>query len=104
MSPEELREHYITALNPAFVHSNFVLRDICSFCDLLSPFDYNPEGRNAALDLARAEGRREVALYILDQIGENSLRILAQVNFEKDPQTNDRPSSDAADDGDPFSD
>ena len=101
MSPDELRAHFIAALHPSFASGNVVLRHICAFCDVLSPFDYNPESRNAALDLARAEGRREVALYILDQLGENSLRTLAQIDFGKDD--NDRPSTDAADDGDPFS-
>lgn len=102
MSPEELQAHYIAALHPSFRSGNFVLRDLCRFCDVVTPFDYDPNSRNAALDLARAEGRREVALYILERLGENSLNLLSQIDFGKDD--NDRPDTDAADDGDPFSD
>lgn len=96
VSPDELREHYASALNPAFHSALAVIRDICVFCDILSPFDYDPRAPRADLDLARAEGRREVGLYILDQIGHDSLRTLALIiNEEQKP--NDRPSSDADD-------
>lgn len=89
---DKLRDYYRLSLNPAFVHGQAVLRDICSFCDVLTPFDYDPNAPRADLDLARAEGRRDVALYILDQIGQDSLRTISLLITE---DQNDRPSADA---------
>lgn len=107
MSPDELKAAYRNVLNPAFSGPGAILADIFAFCDLFSLPDYDEYGRNGRLNSQRCEGRREVALYILSQLGDNPFQVLGQMSqayAQLQPEdVNDRSNADAADDGGPAS-